>query len=89
MLVVNIVLLVWNLVTCLLMGIDKHRAKNNSWRIPEVRLLSVALLGGALGIFVGMQIFHHKTKHPKFTVGIPLLLLINVLLYYGLWKFFR
>lgn len=83
------VLIIWNLVTCLLMGVDKYRAKKGLWRISEARLLGVALFGGAFGVFVGMHIFHHKTKHSKFRIGVPLLLLINGIMYYGLWTFFQ
>ncbi|AHF06842.1 DUF1294 domain-containing protein [Desulfitobacterium metallireducens] len=85
----NIVLLIWNLVTCLLMGTDKNRAKKGLWRISEARLLGVALLGGALGVFLGMNIFHHKTKHSKFRIGVPLLLFINGIMFYGLWTVFH
>ena len=59
-------------------GIDKYRAKHNLWRIPEKTLLLLALLGGALGAYIGMKVFHHKTKHIKFTIIIPLLALIQL-----------
>lgn len=81
-----VILIAWNLFTFFLMGVDKHRAQHNRWRIPEARLLGAALAGGALGVFLGMKIFHHKMKHPKFTIGIPLFLMFNLLLFYGLWK---
>lgn len=87
MLTFNIVFFIWNIITCLLMGVDKNRAKNKRWRISETRLLAVAFLGGALGVFTGMHVFHHKTKHPKFTIGVPLLFLINGIMYYVLWTF--
>lgn len=85
----NLMLLVWNLVTSLLMGVDKYRAKKGLWRISEAKLMGVSLLGGALGVFIGMHIFHHKTKHSKFKIGVPLLLLINGIMYYGLWTYLQ
>lgn len=59
-------------------GIDKYRAKHDLWRIPEKTLLLLALLGGALGAYVGMKAFHHKTQHTKFKIIVPLLALIQI-----------
>ncbi len=59
------------------MHMDKYKAKNNLWRIPERILLLVAFLGGSLGSLLGMYSTHHKTKHLKFTLSIPLLFLIH------------
>lgn len=73
-------------MTFLLMGVDKYRAKKGRWRISEMRLLSVAFLGGALGVLIGMSVFRHKTKHSKFKIGVPLLLLFNGIMYYGIWR---
>ena len=56
-----------------LMLADKHKAKKKLWRIPEATLMTVAALGGSVGSLLGMYTVRHKTKHPKFTVGIPLL----------------
>lgn len=56
-----------------LMLADKHKAKKKLWRIPEVTLMTVAALGGSVGSLLGMYTVRHKTKHPKFTIGIPLL----------------
>lgn len=53
---------------------DKHRAKKNLWRIPERTLMLIAALGGSLGSLMGMYTVRHKTLHPKFTMGIPLIL---------------
>lgn len=61
----------------LLMLADKQKARKNRWRIPERTLMAVAALGGSLGSLTGMYLFRHKTKHPKFTVGVPLLLLLH------------
>ena len=57
-----------------LMLADKHKAKKKLWRIPEATLMTVAALGGSVGSLLGMYTVRHKTKHPKFTIGIPLLL---------------
>ena len=56
-----------------LMLADKHKAKKKLWRIPEATLMTVAVLGGSVGSLLGMYTVRHKTKHPKFTIGIPLL----------------
>lgn len=63
-----------------LMLIDKYKAKKNLWRIPEATLMGVALIGGSLGVLAGMYTARHKTKHPKFTVGVPVILFAQLLL---------
>ncbi len=62
------------------MGIDKRRAIHRQWRIPEARLFAVAAIGGALGSLLGMFIFRHKTKHTAFVVGMPLILIAQLIL---------
>ena len=62
-----------------LMLADKHRARKKKWRIPESVLMISALLGGSLGALIGMYTARHKTRHPKFTVGIPLILALQLL----------
>ena len=57
-----------------LMGLDKYRARIRQWRVPEKILFGAALLGGSAGAWAGMYVFHHKTRHWYFVVGIPLLL---------------
>lgn len=64
----------------LLMLSDKHRAKKKLWRIPEKILLGTALLGGSLGSLLGMYTFRHKTKHPRFSVGLPLIFIAQSVL---------
>lgn len=64
-----------------LMGVDKHKAQRHKWRISERSIFVVGLLGGGLGVLLGMSLFHHKTKHLKFTLGIPLVVLVNILLF--------
>lgn len=75
-----IYLLLVNALGFVLMLSDKHRAKKNLWRIPESTLLSVAALGGSLGTLIGMHAVRHKTRHLKFSLGIPLLLAVHIFL---------
>ena len=67
-------LLIINAAGFLLMLVDKWKAKKNRWRVRESTLLLVAALGGSIGSLAGMYLFRHKTQHPKFTLGIPLIL---------------
>lgn len=73
-----IYLLVMNIIGFIMMGADKKRAVKNEWRIPERRLLLCALFGGSIGSLVGMFHFRHKTKHPKFFIGIPVMLIFQI-----------
>ena len=68
-----------NALACGLMLADKRRARKKLWRIPESTLMVTALLGGSLGALVGMYTARHKTRHAKFTVGIPLILALQLL----------
>ena len=61
-------------------GIDKQKAKRNNWRTPERVLIMLAVIGGSIGSLAGMIVFRHKTKKPKFYVGIPVILLIQIIL---------
>lgn len=72
-------LLIVNAVGFFLMLADKHRAKKNLWRIPEKTLMTVALVGGSIGSYAGMKVFRHKTKHPKFYIGIPVILAVQIM----------
>ncbi len=67
-----------NLVAFALMARDKQLAKQKKYRIPERTFFLIAIFGGALGIWAGMQTFRHKTKHTTFKVGIPMLLILNI-----------
>ena len=69
---VLLLLTAMNLLSFALYGIDKLKAKRGAWRIPEMTLLLVALLGGSAGALLGMELFRHKTKHAKFLVLVPL-----------------
>lgn len=71
--------LLWNFYVFIAMGRDKRRAKLNRWRIPEARLLLMGAALGGIGLFTGMKYFHHKTNHPKFSIGAPILIFINLL----------
>jgi uncharacterized membrane protein YsdA (DUF1294 family) len=67
------------------MGIDKNRARKNRWRIPEATLLLFAFLGGSIGSLGGMYLFHHKTRKPKFSVGVPVILVMQVLFFLAIF----
>ena len=78
------VLLVWlaviNLLTFIVYGADKRRARKCKWRVPEKTLFLLPLLGGSIGALLGMRVFHHKTKHWYFVWGIPAILLAQIAL---------
>ena len=73
-----IYLLVINVATLLTFGIDKWKARNNRWRLREAALLGLAVLGGSIGAWLGMRVWHHKTLHRKFKYGVPLILLVQI-----------
>jgi uncharacterized membrane protein YsdA (DUF1294 family) len=71
-------LIVINLVGFFIMLVDKKKAIKNQWRISERTLILLSILGGSIGMLAGMSTFRHKTKHKKFTIGIPLILAIQI-----------
>ena len=73
-------LLAVNIVTFLLYGIDKYKAKKGRWRISEAILLLMAVIGGSIGAWAGMRLWHHKTMHKKFKYGIPIIIIMQVAL---------
>lgn len=73
-------LIVINVFGFLIMGIDKWKAKRGSWRIPEKTLFTVTLIGGGFGTIAGMYVFRHKTKKLYFTIGFPVILIVEVIL---------
>lgn len=75
-----IYLLAINVVTFFVYGIDKWKARHKRWRVSEAALLVLALLGGSVGAWLGMYVWHHKTQHKKFKYGVPLILLAQVIL---------
>ena len=75
-------LILINLLAFALMGVDKSKARRHKWRIPEKTLFLSALLGGSVGAIVGMQVFRHKTKHWYFVVGMPAILIAQIIIGY-------
>ena len=73
-------LLAVNIVTFLLYGTDKYKAKKGKWRISEATLLTMAAIGGSIGAWAGMRLWHHKTMHKKFKYGIPVIIILQVAL---------
>lgn len=70
-------MVVVSVVGFLAMGIDKAKAKADAWRIPEKTLLGIAFLGGSAGVWLGMEVFRHKTKHLQFKYGVPVIFLLE------------
>lgn len=71
-------LTVVNAVAFIVYGIDKYRARNGKWRIPEATLLMLVVVGGSVGAWLGMKAWHHKTRHSKFRYGVPAILLLQI-----------
>ena len=83
-----IYLIVINLVAFLAMYVDKRKAKYGKWRIPEQTLFILALIGGSIGAIAGMYIFMHKTKKLRFSIGFPVILVLQIILIISLWNDF-
>ena len=77
-------LLIMNAAGAVSMLMDKRKAKKKLWRIPEATLLGIAALGGSVGSLIGMYAFRHKTRHIKFTLGIPAILIAQLILAWAL-----
>lgn len=75
-----------NVITFLCYGLDKLKAKRGSRRISEASLLTLALLGGSIGAWLAMKAFHHKTLHKKFTIGVPVIFILQVILVVAFWR---
>ena len=73
-------LLLVNVVTFMIYGIDKYKAKKAKWRISEATLLLLAVLGGSIGAWIGMKVWHHKTMHKKFYIGVPTITILQIAL---------
>ena len=69
-----------NIITFMVYGIDKLKAKKGKWRIPESTLLLLAIVGGSIGSWCGVKVWHHKTMHKKFRYGIPLIMTIQIVI---------
>ena len=67
-----------NILTFLIYGIDQWKAKKGKWRISEAALLTLAFIGGSIGAWLGMKVWHHKTVHKKFKYGVPLILIAQI-----------
>lgn len=77
---IAIYLILVNLTGFIQMLADKQRAKKGAWRIPEKMLFLVAIIGGSIGSILGMYTFRHKTKHMSFVIGMPLILILQIVL---------
>ncbi len=77
---IAVYLAVINLAGFISMGLDKSKARRNKWRIPEATLFLFAIFGGSIGCLLGMRTFHHKTQKPRFYIGIPIILGIQVVI---------
>ena len=77
-----IYVIIINVVTFFIYGLDKSRAKAGQWRIPEAQLIFLAVIGGSVGALAGMKVFHHKTRKPKFKTGVPAILIIQLIIYF-------
>ncbi len=75
-----------NIITFLAFGIDKRKAEKGAWRIKESTLIALAAIGGSIGTLLGIKVFKHKTKHKKFTVGVPIIFILQVAL--TVWQIF-
>ncbi len=82
-----IYLIITNFIGFIVMLIDKQRAIHKEWRIPEKTLILLSIFGGSIGMLAGMSAFRHKTKHKKFTIGVPFILLMQICLIILYFKF--
>lgn len=79
-------LVIWNLITFILMGIDKNKAIKGKWRISEKKLLLCAFFLGGIGILLGMCVFRHKTRHMNFLILVPIGVLANIIVFFLLFR---
>jgi uncharacterized membrane protein YsdA (DUF1294 family) len=80
----NLYLIIINVISFIVMGFDKNRARKHLWRVPERILFLVAIIGGSIGSILGMYYFRHKTKHPRFVFGYWIIFFIQCLIYFFL-----
>ena len=83
-----IYLVIINIIAFMAMYIDKRKAKYGKWRIPEQTLLILAIIGGSIGAIAGMYTFKHKTKKLRFSVGFPVILILQIVLIFSIWRDF-
>lgn len=74
-----------NVIAFIVYGIDKLKAKKGRWRIPESTLLLLAIIGGGIGAWLGIKVWHHKTMHKKFRYGVPLIIIAEIALSFYLF----
>ena len=84
--IIEIYLLLVNFLGILLTISDKKRAKQGAWRIRERTFFLVSAVGGSIGTYAAMRLFHHKTKHRRFMIGLPLLILAQIILVLAAWR---
>ena len=77
---IALVFLAVNVVTFFIYGIDKWKARNHKWRISETQLLALAVLGGSIGAWLGMKVWHHKAQHKKFVYGVPSIIILQLVI---------
>ena len=83
-----IYLIIINLIAFIAMYLDKRKARYGKWRIPEQTLFILALIGGSIGAIVGMYTFRHKTKKLRFSIGFPMILILQIVLMFSIWNDF-
>lgn len=81
-------LVISNMIGFAAMGIDKRKARKHKWRTKEATLFLIAIIGGSIGSWIGMYVFRHKTKHWYFVIGIPGILILQVIMAVLLYRHF-
>lgn len=77
-----------NVAGFILPAVDKRRAKKDKWRIKESTLFLISALGGSVAMYISMRLFHHKTKHKRFMIGIPVIIVLQLGAVFAVWYFF-
>lgn len=77
-----------NVAGFILPAVDKRRAKKDGWRIRESTLFLISALGGSVAMYISMRLFHHKTKHKRFMIGIPVIIVLQLGAVFAVWYFF-
>ena len=81
-------ILIINIMAFVAYGLDKYKARHGKWRIPESTLILFAIIGGSIGAIVGMKFFCHKTRKAKFFIGVPVILVVQLVLAGSLYYYF-
>ena len=77
-----------SIVGFILPAVDKIKAQQGKWRISEKSLFIVSVLGGSVAMYISMRLFHHKTKHKRFMIGIPIIIVLQLGAVFAIWYFF-